>query len=176
MRLFIAIEVPEELKDYIKILQDKLKTGFVRATYPKEYHITLLFIGEVAESSLSEIRARLKEVKFNKLNLALTDIGTFPNINYIRVVWLGIKEEGKLSKLAEDISVALDKKPDKRFHSHLTLARIKNIVDTGAFKEVIVNIKTEFKVFEADSFKLIKSTLEKEGPVYEVLEEFKCVE
>ncbi len=173
MRLFIAIEAAEKVKDYLKSIQDRFRLDSVRATYPLEFHLTLLFLGDIADSKLTEIKTKLSEVKFNRLNLTLDKIGVFPSQNYIRVVWIGIKESDLVSKLAADISTALDKNVDSKFHPHITLARIKNITDKAGFNEIISKISAEPRCFEAGSFKLIKSTLDKEGPVYEVLEEFK---
>lgn len=174
MRLFIAIEVPEELKNYVSSLQDEIKTDLVRASYPKDYHLTLLFLGDVDESKLDDIKTKLQNVEFSRLDLAFDKIGVFPNENYIRVIWLGIKESEQLAKLAEDVAAALEWKQDKRFHPHITLARIKHISEKEQFKEILKGIKTEPKSFKIDSFKMIKSTLDKKGPIYEILEEFKA--
>ncbi len=62
---------------------------------------------------------------------------------------------------------------DKRFHSHATLARVKFIENKEKFKENIKKIRLEKKEFGVDCFKLIKSVLTGEGPVYEVVKEFR---
>lgn len=174
MRLFIAIEVPEEFKNYIASLQDEIKTDFIRASYPKEFHLTLLFLGDVDESKLDDIKTKLQSVRFDSLDLTFDKIGVFPSQNYIRVVWLGIRESEQLAKLAENVSAALEWKLDKKFHPHITLARVKHINEKEQFNKILTGIKIEAKSFEINSFKLIKSTLQKEGPIYEVVEEFKA--
>ncbi len=172
MRLFIAIEIPEEIKDHVVGLQNLIKTDFLKATYPKCFHLTLLFLGDIDEDRVEDIKTKLRDIRFDQLNLTFDNLGVFPNQNYIRVVWLGIKETELLTKLAEDISAALRQKPDKRFHPHITLARVKHISEKEKFKEILKGIKTEPKCFKVSSFKLIMSTLQKEGPIYDVLEEF----
>lgn len=172
MRLFIAIEIPKDLKDYVISLQDLIKTDLLRATYPRCFHLTLLFLGDIDEDRVEDIKTKLRDIRFDLLNLTFDNIGVFPNQNYIRVVWLGIKENELLTKLAEDVSAVLGHKHDKRFHPHITLARVKHISEKEKFQDILTGIKTEPKCFKVSSFKLIMSTLQKEGPIYEVLEEF----
>lgn len=172
MRTFIAIDLPEEVKQYLKGLQKQL--GNAKLTLVKDFHLTLKFLGEVSEEKIEEIKLLLREIKFKAFKTRLTNIGVFPSENYIRVVWVGL-EEGDIKKLQKDVDDKLQKMfpKEKRFSAHLTLARVKFVDNKEKFIDSIKKIKVDKKEFDVCEFKLKKSTLTKQGPVYEDLEVFK---
>ena len=175
MRLFIAIELPEQVKEYLTNVQKQI-TGFKGKSVSKgQMHLTLKFLGEVPENKLELIKEKLKEVKVEKIDCFTTNIGFFPSENYIRVVWIGLEPKEEIIELQKEIDNELKElfSKDKRFHPHLTLARVKFVEDKEKFKENIKKIKLEKKEFSVDCFKLIKSTLTSDGPVYEVVRVFK---
>ena len=176
MRTFIAIEMPEEIKKILLDAQKQINTEKAKIRPAKAFHLTLKFLGEVEEKKIEEIKSALKEIKFEKFNTALTEIGVFPNESYIRVIWVGLDDsESKIKKLQEDIDLKIEKlgfKKDTRFHPHVTLARVKFVEDKERFIKNLKEIKIEKKALEVTEFKLIKSTLTGEGPVYEDLASF----
>ena len=171
MRLFIAIEL-EEFADYFKELQQKIPK--VKATYPKQFHLTLKFLGDVPDNKLDELKEKIKQVKFEHFKLKLGTTGVFPNEKFIRVVWVGLEDGEKITNLQKQIEFALEGmfKKDNKFHPHITLARIKFIENDKKeeFTSTIKSIEIEPKEANIEKFKLIKSTLTGEGPVYEDLE------
>jgi len=174
MRLFIAIDF-EELKEYFTELQNNLLKENVKLTLTKTYHSTLKFLGEVQETNIEKIKEQLKKIKLEEFEVNLDDIGVFPNENYIRVVWVGINPKEKIIELQKNIEDSLkefDFKKDFRFHPHITLARVKFVKDKPNFIASLKKIKIDRKKYMVKIFKLIKSTLTPEGPVYEDLEIF----
>lgn len=171
MRLFIAIEL-ENLNDYFKELQQKLPK--VKATYPKHFHLTLKFLGEVADNKLDEIKEKLKQIKFEPFKLKLGTVGVFSDEKFIRIVWIGLEDGEKINNLQKQIESALEGmfKKDNKFHPHITLARIKFVEEykKEKFIKTIKSIKIEPKETNIENFKLIKSTLTGEGSAYEDLE------
>ncbi|MBW2967557.1 RNA 2',3'-cyclic phosphodiesterase [Candidatus Woesearchaeota archaeon] len=175
MRLFIAIEVPEEVTRILKSLQDKLNIPG-RATKTKSFHLTLKFLGEVDDDVLPRLEEELSKVKFDSFKATMSDIGTFPNINNPRVLWIGIEPHKAINALQKDVDSATQKlgfEMDNRFHPHLTLARIKFLDNKAEFKHALGDIKPPEASFPVSEFKLIKSTLAPQGPEYEVLSTFK---
>ena len=167
MRLFIAIEMPKELDEEVNELKKKLDTDYAKLTITKDNHLTLKFLGDIEESKAEDIKDSLSRIEFDKYNTRLNNIGVFPNENYIRVVWVGLKPEEETIALKEKIDGVLkDFKDDFEFHPHLTLARVKFIKDKERFKELLKSIKSENSEFSVDEFKLIKSELKPEGPKY----------
>lgn len=171
MRIFIAIESPESFNNYFKELQNTIKND-IKATFTKSFHLTLKFLGEIEEIKVEKIKALLKKIKFSSFNLSLSNIGVFPNENYIRVVWIGLNPVDKIITLQQKIDTTLsdlDFKKEKKFHPHITLARIKHIKDKREFIERLKKIKIKKLDFTLNKFKLIKSTITPEGPIYEDL-------
>jgi 2'-5' RNA ligase len=176
MRLFIAIAIPEEIKDYLVKIQQGIDKDIakIKLVNKDQMHLTLKFLGEIEENKINDIKNKLKGTKFNPFKTKLTSLGVFPDENYIRVVWIGLKDHENIIKLQKQVDDSLTMfRKDKKFHPHLTLARVKFVKEKEKFIELIKSIKIEEKEFDVNEFKLIKSTLTKERPVYEVLEEFK---
>jgi len=168
MRTFIAVEIPEEHKEKIKIIQKQF-SNLGNINFTKDYHCTLKFLGEISSQHLEQVKEKLRKVKMKKFEASLEGLGAFPNESHINVIWIGIK--GRLSELQQKIDSELADMfgKDERFKAHLTIGRVKSVKDKAAIKEKL-KIKTEEMKFELKDFKLIKSTLTPEGPVYETLE------
>ncbi len=164
MRLFIAVQVPEELRAKMAGIAKELDMDGIRPVKEQNMHITLRFIGETSEEKVNEIKERLREVKFEKFNCLLKGTGTFPNDEYVRVVWTGIESDKKLEELSGKVNQALAEIPgDEKFSAHLTLARVKKKVDVKGF---LGKHQEEFGSFSVESFELVKSVLESDGPKY----------
>jgi RNA 2',3'-cyclic 3'-phosphodiesterase len=176
MRLFLAIDLPKEIINYISPLQDSLDKASARLNIAKSYHLTIKFLGEVDENQVTSIVKSLERVKFSKFNLKTTNIGIFKNWNHINVIWIGLKESNELKQIHSDIEKSLsefDFKSDFDFHPHITLARVSYVSYKEALKKNIESIKTEEKVFEIKEFVLYKSTLTPKGPIYTKIKEFR---
>ena len=170
MRCFVAIEISDEVKDVLVGLQKKLT---LKCKKVKDFHITLLFLGDVED--VDAVRDALRSVSFEKFELSLDGVGVFPDFTKPRVAWVGMKHNDALFSLqsaVEDKLKPLGFVNDKEFKGHLTLARFKFVENKKELKDIMQNMKVPDIKFSVDSFKLIKSTLTPEGPVYEVVEEF----
>lgn len=175
MRLFIAIEVPEEIYSYFLELQKQIDINSAKIVFTRSFHLTLKFLGDVSEDKEDRIIDSLKKIKFEPFSAELGSIGVFPGENYIRVVWIGLEPKNKINELQQKIdNVLTDLFPkEKKFHPHITLGRVKFVKDKKGFIEALKKMNVEKKDFWVNEFKLIKSTLTPEGPVYEVLKQFK---
>jgi len=172
MRLFIAVTLPQEIKDYLSTLQRNLPYKGLNKV--KSMHLTLKFLGEVDDNKVDKIREKLSKVKFEKFTAKLDGAGVFPNENYVKVIWAGLNPGEKFKEIQQQIEDVLkdDFKHDEEFHPHITLARIKFLEDKKAFVNQIKTMKIEPREFEVSSFKLFKSELIQKKPVHTVLEEF----
>ncbi len=175
MRLFVAVDVPKEVEEEVKRLQDEIpeNTGNFTKPDPGQSHITLTFLGDVNQSKVEEIKEKLDQVNFKPCTIKTNGLGFFPNENYIRVFWLGFEDNPRLEKLAENVRKALPSfEDDHDFHAHVTLARVKSLPGKVAFKKDVEEMDVRDIEFQVDSFKLVKSELGREGPEYEVVEEY----
>ena len=171
MRLFIAINLPKQVKDYLFELKDEFRgLGKFNFTAKSKYHITMKFFGEIKEDKLEEIKERLSSVKFSSFETSLDELGHFNS----RVLWVNIKPNEKVLSLARKIDEQEIEFPNIHdFSFHITLARIKSIKDKKMFEE---KLKAEVKKlkFGINSFELMKSILSKDGAKYEILEAYRA--
>lgn len=176
MRLFIAIQLPKEVQDYLAELQQKF-SDVGKITFAKESHLTLKFIGETSTAVAKQVEDKLLQAKFYKFKITLSKIGVFPNENLARVIWVGIEPEKAVKDLQQQIDTIL--KPlfpaEKEFKPHLTLGRIKFIQNKKLLVDKTKNTNVKQIEFEVQSFALIKSPLEKAGPEYSILKEYQAL-
>jgi len=173
MRTFIAIDF-HSLEGYFTGLQNQIPTELAKIKFTNKFHLTVKFLGEVPDSDIEKIKELLIEIKLKPFTVNLSEIGVFPNENYIKVVWVGFEDNIDIINLQQKIESKLQPmfKKEKRFHPHITLARVKFVKDKEKFVESLKEIKVEPKNFEVNSFKLVKSTLTSSGPIYEDLATF----
>jgi len=176
MRLFIAIKIPENIKDYIVKIQENIDNPInkIRFVKKEQIHLTLKFLGEVQPNNLEIIKENLKKITFIKFSVNLDNIGVFPSESYIRVIWVGLKPEEPILELQRNIDETLKKlfSEEKNFKTHITLARVKHIENKEIFINKLKNMEIENIKFDINDFKLVKSTLTPKGPIYEDLEVF----
>lgn len=170
MRTFISINISEEIRKEIKKIQDFLPEFSGKKTELENLHLTLKFLGEINIEKLEEVKERLREIKIEKFKTEIDEIGIF-SPNFIRIVWLHMKDCNNLQKQIDNALINLFE-PEKRFMGHLTIARIKKLKDKKEFLQELKKIKFGKIKFKVDKFYLMKSELTAEGPRYSVLEEY----
>lgn len=180
MRAFVAINLPERIKQELVRVQDLFRGSDVpvRWVRPEGLHITLKFLGEVGEERVAELVRVVKEAGsgVGPFTLELTEVGAFPNARYPRVIWLGIADAGgelrRLQSRIEKGFEALGFEPEGREYApHLTLGRV---VTSRARGQLIRILHAEKKqhggVFEVTAVDLMHSTLLPTGAEYALLE------
>ena len=176
MRCFIAIDLPSEIKEELKKIQLQIanRSGSnLKASYPKDFHITLRFLGEI--NNTEYVKEQLKKVKFSEIKASLGETGYFQNRKFVRVLWIGIEPKKEIINLKKNIDTALEKEftREKDFKAHVTLARVKHCEDKERLMTVLKQVDFDKEQFEISDFKLKKSTLTEETAVYEDIAEFK---
>src|SRR5437879_3871095 len=129
-RTFIAVAVPDTLGQKLTRLQTLLAPDLadVRWTTIPPFHLTLSFLGDVADTDLNEVcRATADSVaELKPFDLRLEGLGTFPNATRPRVVWVGATGPGlaPLDALQKEVVKAVRSvghpPEDDRFHPHVT--------------------------------------------------------
>lgn len=170
MRIFISIDVPEEVKKEIKKIQDELPKFFGKKIGAENLHLTLKFLGEVDEDKIKKVKERLKKINFSEFNAGIKWVGVFSE-KFVRIIWLHLGNcEGLQKKIDESLADLFEK--EKRFMSHLTIARVKKIEDGKEFLKRLKDMEIPKIEFVVRSFNLKKSILTGAGPVYETLENY----
>lgn len=180
MRLFTAIDLPDEVLDALDALIARLKPAARLKWSPREnLHITTKFIGEWPRTRREELEAALRGLgRLEPIAIALRNVGFFPNPQAPRVFWAGVEAGPGLAELARRTDAALARlgvPPETRpFSPHLTLARIKEPVPLAPLRQAIAQLESlEFGRFQVDRFCLYLSELRPSGSVYTKLSEFR---
>ncbi len=178
MRLFIAIELPDDIRKALAHLQKELRpvTDTARWVNPESIHITLKFIGEVAEPKIEEIDLAIAAVSSKPLIVTVRNVGFFPGSRSPRVFWVGMEAPG-MEGLAEALDTRLERigieKENRAFRPHITMARSRESRIDSALVTAAAKYEThEFGSFTADRFYLVQSTLRPEGAIYNKLKEY----
>jgi 2'-5' RNA ligase len=176
MRTFIAIELPEEIKERIAAVQHQLRAAGPGAnwTRPEGIHLTLKFLGEVEEEKAPGIIEALQGAcrGTEPLRLKIAGAGAFPNVKVPRVLWLGVQGDiERLATLQAAVEDAMERqgfeRENRKFSPHLTLARIKFPKPRDNWAAVIEKIKdVDLGGFEAERVSLMKSELKRDGAIY----------
>ena len=171
MRLFIAINLPKEVKDYLFDLQKEFREfGKFNFVAKKNLHLSLKFMGNIEESKLKGINDKLSKIKSKSFEVSLNSLGVFPDKDLIKVLWIDLTPKNKILELAKTIDQELIEFPnDYSFSEHITIARIKLIKDKNDFLKKL-NVKIKPIKLKISSFELMKSELSKDGPKYTSLE------
>ena len=179
-RLFIAISVPERVKDEMEKTQAELRAALpenaVRWMGRAQFHLTLKFLGNVEAQRVDALGDSLRRAcgNFPALPLRAERIGCFPDLRYPRVIWAWVHDAGDvLPKLQLAIEGAVAgftaEKSEEKFTGHVTLGRSKTIKRPQA--EILARLAhgmTErfFGEWTADEVELIRSELSSSGARY----------
>ena len=185
-RLFVALSVPDEVKDQIEHAQTemagKLPHRAARWTRREQFHLTLRFLGNVPIDRLEDLvqAGRAACQRFRPLRLTARGVDFFPNPRIARVLWIGITDQqNQLADLWKAIQAATQpfcqtpSEPD--FTGHVTLARLGRLSRSQA--DELANAAAEwdcvtFGTWTAQRVALMRSELLPEGARHSVLAEF----
>ena len=133
VRTFVAVFPPPEVRETLVRAARKLPVGGeVRWVRPANVHLTLKFLGDVAEADLSRVAEVLEEIRgrHEPFEVALCGFGAFPSGRRARIFWAGIGEGSeRLRALARDVEDSLEplgfEREARPYTPHLTLGRAR---------------------------------------------------
>jgi 2'-5' RNA ligase len=179
MRLFVAIEIAPEIRDRIMEFVSGIKPQLANARWsrPEGLHITLKFLGNVADEKRSKIESNLGDVTATKFWLSLGDVGVFPNPKSPRALWVGLKAPPDLAQLAEQVDVSMEplgfEREKRAFTPHVTLARFNDRGKKANVNSALSSVpKAGFGTMTATEFHLYESRLSPQGSRYSKLASF----
>ncbi|HEY6872300.1 MAG TPA: RNA 2',3'-cyclic phosphodiesterase [Geobacteraceae bacterium] len=167
-RLFVAIDLPEEVKERVAGLDDSLPGG--RRVPREQLHLTLRFIGEVDEETFAGIRGALAGVRGAPFSMTLAGVGHFPPGRHPRVLWVGLEGFEPLLDLQQQVESALETSgiapEERRFSPHITIARLKETpaAAVAAFEERHAAFRAG--PFPVAEFHLYSSSLTRAGAIH----------
>lgn len=176
MRLFVGIELTDEVKDYIYKLQNSFKKDLAKIKWvsKKNLHLTIKFLGEVDKNKLEQIYNLLSKVRLKSFKITLNKIGVFSQGNLIKVIWIDVTPAEKVIDLQRNIDYQLINlfSSETNFTSHITIGRVKSLKDRKEMIQTINNINIGKIESEVNSFNLFESSLTKDGPKYKILRKY----
>lgn len=183
MRLFVAIEIPEDIRARIASLLKEFRAISPHAKWvrPENLHLTLKFLGETDPSKLVEVQSSLASTcSAQPISIEFRGLGFFPNARRPRVFWLGIQSSAALANTVAAIDRAVHKLgfplEDRLFTPHLTLARFNESSLAASWQsEITQKAVVSFGTFTATEFHLIESKLKSGGAEYTTLQSFPFV-
>lgn len=173
MRVFIAIEFENEVKDFLALIQQRLQAFCTKGNFSRRenFHLTLRFIGEVEEAKLQSIRTAISKVAggAKSFSLELGGMGQFPK-GKRSVVWVGVNAELQLQGLYRDLEGALEQqgfaRESRGYNPHITLARE---VDKEQVEKAIGTVEAGSITQRVRAISLMQSTREAGRLVYKPL-------
>jgi len=180
LRAFIALPIPDWLKQEIGRVQAELRSGGARIGYvqAENIHLTLKFLGDTPRSRIPAIAGKMSLAAsgIGPFHLHALGGGAFPGVGKARVLWVGLGGEihrvmsfqSSLETHLSDAGIARETRP---FRVHLTVARIRHplppenvVAMIGRFGQVAS------KPFTIDEVVLYQSELHRSKAVYSRLE------
>jgi 2'-5' RNA ligase len=184
MRLFIAIELPDDVRRHLQKMQELLQpTLKAKWTRPDQLHLTLKFLGDTADSELPRVLEQLGTIQMAEpIRLTTAGVVCFPPHGPIRIVAAALEDEaGNCAKLQSAIDQACYAAgfplEGRRWTPHVTLARVKDRVGASARSAATEAGAALSKCHcEIDGFALIESRLDRVGPTYGRIASFSLIE
>jgi len=181
MRSFIAINLDDSLRNEIDRATAGLKSGNcdVKWVPPANLHITLKFLGEIPEDTVTELKETLLSIASHHESFAfnLKGVGIFPDKKRPRVIWIDLLESEKLIKLQKEVENSLltigFNKEDRPFSPHLTIGRIRSSAGKESLLRAVETLKDkDFGNIGVNKVSLMKSDLKPGGAQYTTIAEF----
>lgn len=178
LRLFVAVEVPDDAKTAAAEAVAELRARFPKARWarPENQHVTLKFLGQTWPRLEGWVRERVGEAAAGvaPFEVRLDGLGAFRSSGQARVVWVGLRDEppGALADLAAavDRSLVAEFARERRgVSAHLTLARSDPPL---ALQAADLERSVRPVAWEVDRVVLFRSHLQRPAPRYEALQAF----
>ena len=139
MRLFTAIDIPDEVRAALARLIARLKPlARIRWSAAENLHVTIKFIGEWPDARVAEVHAALRTVGSQPIDIAIGGVGWFPDDRHPRVLFVTVEAGPELAALAAStdralVSLGASAEP-RAFRPHLTLARLRERLPLEALR------------------------------------------
>ncbi len=167
-RLFVAIDLPEEIKSAVSSLRCPLPGA--KWVADEQLHLTLRFIGDADDELTERIVTGLSGIAAVPFSLLLRGVGYFPPRRSPKILWVGLDKSDPLLLLQKDVEKILVRNgvpPDDRpFSPHITVARLREVSAAR-----IASFLQRNRLFVTDSFPvkefiLYSSTLTQQGAIH----------
>ena len=174
LRLFVAVDVPEPVREEVHDAVEPLRERFPKARWvpTPNQHVTLKFLGSTWPRLVEWVTEVVGEVaaRHEPFETHVGSFRAFPTERRARVLWAALEDPaqrfGRLADSLEDALVKEFPREKRAFTPHLTVARFEPPVDVG---QLLVDTGVGSDRFSVDRIVLYQSTLRRPAPVYDAL-------
>jgi 2'-5' RNA ligase len=176
MRTFVAVFPPRRVREALSRAAHNLPTSRdFRLIGPEKLHLTLKFLGDVAEDKLSRVTQALEPLseRHEPFEVSTSGFGAFPSEKKARILWAGVGEGSEsLRAVAQNVEDLLGPagfaREQRPYVPHLTLARARG----RQAKLEVASVSPPALRFTVSGVDLVKSTPGADGVTYFVLETY----
>jgi 2'-5' RNA ligase len=173
IRTFVAVFPPPEVREALHNAAQNLPTSKdFRLVGQEKVHLTLKFLGDIAENDLDKIKQALQPIRerHDPFEVSTSNFGAFPSEKKPRILWAGVDEGSeRLRKVSADVDNLLEPagfEPENRpYVPHLTLGRTRSRRTTPDASET----SPPTLRFTVSGVDLVQSSPGKNGVTYQVL-------
>ena len=175
-RTFLALDVDETVREHLARIAGGLRVGGarVRPVAPENIHVTLNFLGDVADEALDDVCRAVADVAAaaQPFEFTVRGVRCVPPRGQVRIVWADVDDpDSRLAELQKALTAAMSAlgfRPDRReYHPHLTVARVKYVANPLALREAAGPYEDEdFGLQTAECVTTYTSKLTPGGAVY----------
>lgn len=180
MRLFVALDLDDDARRAIATVQQRVARALgadrsIQQVDPALMHLTLAFLGEVAEpDALAVVDTLSTAIDVRPFAAEFQGLGVFPSRGAPRVLWLGVGHGGRetiqvqreVAGRLERLGVTLER---RAFHPHLTLARWRTSRPTDRHRVLSAGSRAAVARVNVDHVTLYQSRVSPAGPTYTAL-------
>jgi 2'-5' RNA ligase len=178
-RLFLSVDLPGDFADEVEAVQERFaEAGGLRFVDPTQAHVTMKFLGDVEPARVADVEsaveAAVDRADVGPFDATVADLGVFPSLDYISVVWLGVREGtdelARLHEALETETTAIGFDPeDHSFTPHVTIARMNDARGKELVQRLVGEEEPVVGSFRVTELRLKESTLTEDGPEYDTL-------
>lgn len=181
MRLFLAIELPDDVRNHLRQIRAGLEPAIPKVAYtrPENLHLTLKFLGELAPKRVPQLTASMEMIKPRRLELQATQFEIFPGKGPIRIIAAAM--EGTIPPLRAMVESIEQRcrflgfeREQRAYRPHVTLARSRPVL-SQKFRATINELAPNLwpgPIFAPREFALMCSEQSTQGSVYSTVARF----
>ena len=180
LRCFVAVLLPEQVRARLGAVCAELRgqTRGLSWVRMDNLHLTLRFLGEIEPTMLEHVRAAVTDAATGvpPFTMSLGGLGGFPPGRAPRVLWAGVSTGGdEMTALHGALEAALAARgiprESRRFHPHVTLARVRDPRGPGGGLASALGAGPLFGEARVAALHLMRSELDPQGARHTVLAE-----
>lgn len=189
MRLFFAIDLPDDLREPFAALQDDLAAAEgLNFTDPDQAHLTMKFLGDTPTEEEADDEPTVDDAKvagaaavdaadLDPFEVEVGGLGAFPSEEYISVVWAGVRDgatdlESLAAALETETTDRGFEEADNPFTPHVTVARMNDARGKDLVQDRLRNTDPTIGRFTAEELRLKRSILGDDGADHETIARF----